>query len=130
MKTKIETKEDLQVERANLKNQIELSKLNMRREVNAIKSELNPARQAVGMFKDIFTAPRKGLLNVGVGIGVDLILRRGILARAGWLPKLILPFVVRRVTTNIIQKNQTSIIEKGLLWVKKVTEKRPAKARS
>lgn len=123
MKTKIETVDDLRAERARLKNKLELSRIHMRKEINAIKTELSPARQAVGVVSDLLTTPRKGLLPIGVGIGVDLILRRTLLSKAGWLPRLIVPLIVRNVTTNLIKKNKTSIVEKALIWLKKATDK-------
>lgn len=123
MKAKLETLDDVRAERARLKNQLELSRVKMHNNVTAIKTEINPARQAVGVLSDLLTTPKKGLLNVGVGIGIDIILRRGLLARAGWLPRLVVPFIARNVATNLIQKNRTSLLENALIWVKKKTEK-------
>ncbi|GAB2638328.1 hypothetical protein GCM10027035_35040 [Emticicia sediminis] len=123
MKNNIQTIDDLRAERARLHNQMQLSKIGMRNEIAAIKEELNPARQAVGVLNDVLTSPKKGLLTLGIGLGVDIVLRRTILARAGWLPKLVVPFLVRNVATNIVQKNGKSIVEKSLVWLKKATEK-------
>lgn len=123
MKTEIQNIDDLRAERARLKNQMELSKIHMKKEIKAIKTELNPVHQAVGLVGDLFTAPKKGLLHVGVGIGVNTLLKRGLLARAGWLPRLVIPFLVQNLATNLIYKNRTSLVEKALLWVKKVTDK-------
>ncbi|WP_305952283.1 hypothetical protein [Emticicia oligotrophica] len=123
MKNNIQTIDDLRAERARLHNQMQLSKIGMRNEVAAIKEELNPARQAVGVLNDVLTSPKKGLLTLGIGLGVDIVLRRTILARAGWLPKLVVPFLVRNAATNIVQKNGKSIVEKGLVWLKNATEK-------
>lgn len=123
MKNNIQTIDDLRAERARLHNQMQLSKIGMRNEIAAIKEELNPARQAVGVLNDVLTSPKKGLLTLGIGLGVDIVLRRTILARAGWLPKLVVPFLVRNAATNIVQKNGKSIVEKGLVWLKNATEK-------
>lgn len=127
MKTKIQNQDDLRAERTRLNNQIQVAKAKMRNEFTAIKTELNPARQAVGVIGDIFTAPQKGLLNMGIGLGVDTILRRGLLSRAGWVTKLIVPFLVRNVASNYISKNRESVVENLLGWVKNATEKQPAK---
>lgn len=127
MKTDIQNIDDLRAERARLKNQMGLSKLYMQQQAAAIKTELNPARQIVGVIGDMLTSPRKGLLNLGVGLGVDTIIRRGLLARAGWLPRLLIPFLARNLAANLIQKNRTSLVENALIWIKKVTDK-PEKA--
>lgn len=123
MKAKLETVEDLRAERARLKNQLQLSRIQMRKNLTAIRTEINPVRQAAGALSDLLTTPQKGLLNVGVGIGVDIILKKGLLARAGWLPRLVVPFIVRNVAANLIQKNKASLLENALIWVKKKTQK-------
>ncbi len=123
MKNNIQTIDDLKAERARLHNQIQLSKISMKNEMTAIKEELNPARQAVGVLNDVLTSPKKGLLTLGIGLGVDVVLRRTILARAGWLPKLVVPFLVRNAATNMVQKNGKTMVEKGLIWLKNATEK-------
>jgi len=127
MKTNIQNQDDLRAERIRLNNQLQVAKAKMRHEFTAIKTELNPARQAVGVIGDIFTAPQRGLLNMGVGLGVDTILRRGLLARAGWVTKLVVPFFVRNIASNYISKNRVSVVENLLGWVKHATEKSPSK---
>jgi hypothetical protein len=124
MKTDIKNLDDLRAERARLKNQIEASRMNLRYEFGAIKQELNPLNQALGVVTDVFTTPRKGLLSLGVGIGVDTVLKNVILARAGWLPRLVVPFLVKNVATNYISKNKTSVVENIVGWVKKKTDKK------
>jgi hypothetical protein len=124
MKTDIKNLDDLRAERARLKNQIEASRMNLRYEFGAIKQELNPLNQALGVVTDVFTTPRKGLLSLGVGIGVDTVLKNVILARAGWLPRLVVPFLVKNVATNYISKNKASVVENIIGWVKKKTDKK------
>lgn len=124
MKTNIQNLDDVRAERARLKNKIELSRTNLRHEFGLIKRELNPVSQALGVVTDAFTTPRKGLLSLGVGFGVDTVLKKVVLARAGWLPRLVVPFLVKNVATNYISKNKTSVMESVLGWVKKSTSKR------
>ena len=127
MKTNIQNLDDVKAERARLKNQIETSRMNLRYEFGAIKKELNPVTQALGLVTDVFTTPRKGLLSMGVGFGVDTVLKRVVLARAGWLPRLVIPFLVKSVATNYISKHKTSVVEGMLGWVKKATQSKSHK---
>jgi hypothetical protein len=122
MKTKIQNLDDVRAERARLKNQIETSRTNLRAEFGFIKKELSPVNQALGVVSDVLTTPRKGLLSMGVGLGVDTVLKNVVLARAGWLPRLVVPFLVKNVATNYISKRKTSIVENVLGWVKKATD--------
>ncbi len=122
MKTNIQNLDDVRAERARLKNQIESARTNLRQEFGVIKKELNPVNQTLGVISDALTTPRKGLLSMGVGIGVDTILKKVVLARAGWLPRLVVPFLVKNVATNYISKNKVSVVEGVLGWVKKATD--------
>ncbi|MDZ7899360.1 MAG: hypothetical protein U5N85_15215 [Arcicella sp.] len=124
MKTKIQNLDDVRAERVRLKNQIENSRISLRQEFAAIKKELNPVNQALGLVSDAFTAPRKGLLSLGIGLGVNTVLKNVILARAGWLPRLVVPFLVKNAATNYIAKNGTSVVEGMLGWVKRATDKK------
>lgn len=122
MKTNIQNLDDIRAERARLKNRIEITRTSLRQEFGAIKKELRPVNQVLGVVSDVLTTPRKGLLSMGVGFGVDTVLKRVVLARAGWLPRLVVPFLVKNVATNYISKHKTSVVEGVLGWVKKATD--------
>jgi hypothetical protein len=64
-------------------------------------------------LKDVLTSPKKGLLSLGIGLDVDVVLRRTLLARAGGLSKLIWPFLVRNAAANMVQKNGRTIGKKN-----------------
>ena len=125
MKTEFESLDDVRAERIRLKNQLALSQVKMRKDLMAIKTEINPARQVVGALGDLLTTPKKGLFSLSVGFGVDILLKRGLLTRAGWLPRLVIPFIARNLVTNLIYKNRTFLLENALMWVKKKTENQP-----
>jgi hypothetical protein len=124
MKTNIQNLDDVRAERARLKNQIESARTHLRQEFGVIKKELSPVNQALGVVSDALTTPRKGLLSMGIGLGVDTVLKKVILARAGWLPRLVVPFLVKNVASNYVAKNKTSVVEGVLGWVKKATDKK------
>jgi hypothetical protein len=125
MKTQIKNINDLRAERARLKNEIELSKTKMRSSIDAIKEELSPARHVVNFLGDFLTNRNKGLLNVGVGLGVDTIIRNGILRNAAWPLKVLVPFFLKNFAGNVIHNNRDTIVKKGIEWVRDITEKKP-----
>ncbi|MFD2521494.1 hypothetical protein [Emticicia soli] len=125
MKTKIRNIDDLRAERARLKNDIELSKTKMRGSINAIKEELSPARHAVNFLGNFLTNRNKGLLNVGVGIGVDTVIRNGILRSAPWPLKIVVPFFLKNFAGNMIHNNKENIMQKGIEWVRDITQDKP-----
>lgn len=125
MKTNIKNINDLRAERARLKNEIELSKTKIRGSINTIKEELSPARHAVDFLGNFFTNRNKGLLNMGVGLGVDTIIRNGILRSAPWPLKVLVPFFLKNFAGNMIQNNKDTIMQKGIEWVRDITTDKP-----
>lgn len=124
MKTSIRNMDDLRAEKSRLKNEIQLSKTKMRGSIEAIKEDLSPARHAVNFLGDFLTNRNKGLLNMGVGIGVDAIIRNGILRSSPWPIKALIPFFLKNYAGNMILKNKDTIVDKGLNWVKNVTDEK------
>ncbi|PLK42202.1 hypothetical protein [Emticicia sp. TH156] len=125
MKTNIRNLNDLRAERARLKNEIQLSQSKIRSNFDAIKEDLSPARHAVRFLGDFLTNRNNGLLNVGVGLGVDTIVRHGILRSSPWPIKLLVPFFLKNYASNMILKNKDAIMDKGLNWVKNATDTKP-----
>lgn len=125
MKTKIKNINDLRAERARLKNEIELSKTKMRSSIDAIKEELSPARHVVNFLGDFLTNRNKGLLNVGVGLGVDTVVRNGILRSAPWPLRILVPFFLKNFAGNMIHNNKDTIMKKGIEWVRDITTETP-----
>jgi hypothetical protein len=125
MKTNIKNIDELRAERARLKNEIELSKSKMRGSINAIKEELSPARQVVAFLGNFLTNRNNGLLNVGLGLGVDTVIRNGILRSAPWPLKVLVPFFVKNFAGNMIHNNKDNIMQKGIEWVRDITTEKP-----
>ncbi|MBA4854005.1 hypothetical protein [Emticicia sp. BO119] len=125
MKPKIKNIHDLKAERARLKNEIELSKTKMRSSIDAIKEELSPARHIVSFLGNFLTNRNKGLLNVGLGLGVDSVIRNGLLRRAPWPLKVLVPFFLKNFAGNVIHNNKDNIMKKGIEWVRDITTETP-----
>lgn len=125
MKTNIKNINDLRAERARLKNEIELSKTKMRGSINAIKEELSPARHVVEFLGNFLTNRNRGLLNIGVGLGVDTVIRNGILRSAPWPLRVLVPFFVKNFAGNMIHNNRDTIMQKGIEWVRDITNEKP-----
>ncbi len=124
-KTNIKNIDDLKAERARLKNEIELTRTKMRGSIDTIKEELSPARHVVNFLGDFLTNRNRGLLNVGVGLGVDTIVRNGLLRRAPWPLRVLVPFFLKNFSGTVIHNNKDNIMQKGIEWVRDITEKKP-----
>lgn len=126
MERKIENLSDLQAERARLKNKLEVSKVQIKQQFDGIKEDINPARQVINTVSGLMAKPQNNLFSNGVGRSIDLALQFTPLGRAAWPIRMLMPFVVKRVTTNFLNSNGPQVLEKSLIWVKNVTDERPA----
>lgn len=125
MKTKIENQSDLQAERARLRNQLEVSKVKIRRQFDGIKEDISPARQVMQTVSSLMAKPKSNLLSTGIGRSVDLALQLTPLGRAAWPIRFLIPFAAKRITTNFLNSNGPQVLEKSLTWVKNVTSDEP-----
>lgn len=101
----ITTHEDLMKEKARLKAQLKQHKTQLRQSVEAIKEELNPISQIAKTTRGIWNADSSNpLIAMGVTKLTDLVLRRGLLRKAGWLSRLVAPVLVQKVATYLISE--------------------------
>lgn len=103
MKTVIKTYDDLLLEEKRLSAEMASYKILLKNDVAGIKAELNPITWARKKFKAIFTRNNNGpLLNIGLNIGIDLLLRRILLVRMGWLMRVVVPFIVKNYVSHLV----------------------------
>ncbi len=116
----IKTYEDLVAEEKRLQALLYSHKESIKDSFAATKESLNPFKAAIDTAKSLFTRGKSNpLMKFGVDFGVDVFLRRFILARAGWFTKIILPFVVKNYSTFIIkERHKYKIFNKILSYFK------------
>lgn len=104
-KPMITSYEELMEEKARLKAKLSQHKSDMRSSFNGIKEEFNPISQFAQTTKDVWTADTSNpLIAMGIGKITDLVLKKGILRNAGFLPKLLVPLVVEKISTYLISE--------------------------
>jgi hypothetical protein len=101
----IKTYDDLIAEEKRLQALLYSHKESIRDSFAATKESLNPFKAAINTAKSLFTRSKTNpLAKFGVDFGVDVFLRRFVLARAGWFTKIVLPFVVKNYSTYVIKE--------------------------
>lgn len=104
---KINNYEDLVLERKRLEAELVHYKSVINGEVNSIKQKFEPISDVVSFFASSPTkSPNNKLLQVGTNIGIELLVRQKLLSKAGWLTKLVLPYILKKVSSRAIQKVQ------------------------
>ncbi|MCU7549532.1 hypothetical protein OCK74_10425 [Chitinophagaceae bacterium LB-8] len=103
MNSTIRTYEDLLKEQQRLIGIIKTQEELIRKDIAGVKEGLKPFNKVARQINNIATRDNTApLMNFGLEFGVDLLLRKFILARSGWFTKIIIPFLVKNYSSHII----------------------------
>ena len=108
--TTIRTYNDLLAEKERLKVLLQAQKAVIRQDVEEIKAELQPVKNAISMVVKFTTSDKSNpLLTGATETIIDLVVKRMILSRTGWLTKLVVPFLMKNVSSHLVNANQGKI---------------------
>lgn len=116
---RIDTLDQLKQERVRLKLQLAELEDQIQDDVRAIKEELKPAHLVATAFGNLLTYKDHGILNEGLNIGIDLLLRRIIFKNSGLIAKFVVPFFAKNFTSNWVADHKADILE----WIVKKLQK-------
>lgn len=112
-KPTIRTYNDLLAEKARLKELLQAQKELVRADVEEIKMELQPVKTAIGVIGKFTTRDKSNPLLTSATEGlIDLVVRKMILSRSGWLTKIVVPFLMKNVSSHLVNENQGAIFSK------------------
>ena len=113
MKTRIRTFEDLEAEKLRLQTVLAYQGSLIKSDVNVLREELRPIKSVLGFAGKFISKDKKNpLLNAGVDIAGDIILKNLIFARSGFLTKWILPYLIKNFSANFLSDNKTGLVDK------------------
>jgi hypothetical protein len=103
----IKTYEDLLQEEQRLLSQLKASELLIRDDIAGVKEGLKPIGKVMKTISKFTTRDKTGAFaNFGLDFSVDLLVRRILLAKAGWLTKIVIPYVVKNYSSHFISEQQ------------------------
>ncbi len=104
--SKIETYNDLLKEKSLLEATLLMRREKIKRDISEIKEGLLPVSHAVDNVKKVFSRDRHNpLVNIGLNMASDLVLKKFLLARAGWFMKLVVPYLIKNYSSHLISQN-------------------------
>jgi hypothetical protein len=110
---KIRTYEDLVAEKEELERILMIQKGIIRQDIAELKEELRPVTQAVRFLSKITTKDKSNsLLNLGVDLVGDVLIKNLLLAKSGWITKAVLPFFIKNYSSNLIGNKGSTIFQK------------------
>jgi len=113
--SKIRTYNDLFEEERRLQQILKNQEILIREDLVSMKENLEPIKKVYDQVHKVFTRDnRVPVFNIGLEIGIDMVLRRFLLARAGWFAKTFVPYIVKNYTSHIISEEKRKIIIKKI----------------
>lgn len=101
-KTKIATYQDLLDEKNRLEQLLAVQKQEISSNWVDMKQEFEPVRNVFSFFGKLTTRDKSNpLVNMGIDMAGDLLLRKIILAKTGWATRLVVPFLLKNYSSNV-----------------------------
>ena len=107
---KIKNYDDLVAHRRYLEGNLQTQKAYLNNKVAKVKERFEPFNKVVSFFNGeknsrskVLLQTGSSLLKIGSSAGIDMLLQKK-LAKAGWLTKLVLPFVLRFAAAKTVDK--------------------------
>jgi hypothetical protein len=113
--SKIKTYEDLLQEEQRLLAVIKTQEGAIRNDLAGVKEGLQPIGNAVKWMQKFTTRDRtNAFATFGIDFSVDLLVRRFLLARAGWLTKIVIPYLIKNYGSHFITERQRAAFMKKI----------------
>jgi hypothetical protein len=116
----IKTYKDLLDEKARLEALFREQKVTIRNDIRNIGEEFRPVTNAASFLGKMVT--REGgnfFLNASTNKLIDIVFKKLLLARTGWITKLVVPFLMKNYSSHIISENKATIWSKLLSFIGK-----------
>ena len=111
MNHKIRTYEDLLEEEKRLLGILKGHEALLKQDVAGVREGLKPVRNAMSFVNKMATRDHTGpMFNFGLEFGLDLVLRRFLLSRAGWFTKIAVPYVMKNYASHLITEEKREVI--------------------
>jgi len=125
MNQPIKTYTDLCEERDRVKNLLVLQRQKIKDDWHELKDEFIPVKNAFGVMGQMTSADKSNpLVNAGLKLASDIFLKNFVLAKAGWVTKLAVPFVVKNYSSHILARKGGRYLGKFISLFNKKTNPR------
>jgi hypothetical protein len=105
--SKIKNYDDLLQEEQRLLAELKIKEVQIRNDLAGVKQGLRPIGRVMNTISKFTTRDKTGAFaNFGLDFGVDLLVRRFILAKAGWFTKILVPYLLKNYSSHIISEQQ------------------------
>ena len=108
---RINTLAELKAEQRVLRLQKMELELVIKKDINELKAEMEPLRLLTRSAGKMLSSPDNSLLSGSFGSVAEFLTRNVLLRNAGLLKRLILPYLVKNTTSNLVEDNKSKIVD-------------------
>lgn len=110
---KIKTYEDLEEEKHRLLGVLRAQEDLIKDDLAGVREGLKPFGNAVNVINKMATRDNTApVMNFGLEMGIDILVRKVILKRAGWFAKIVVPFLVKNYSSHLIGEEKREALMK------------------
>src|SRR3954468_22631996 len=91
----------------------------MKKDLEEIREDLKPVLAIAKGAKSFLSSKDNGVLGKSAGTAADFIAKHTLFKNSGFITKLIMPFLVKNITSNVVNDNKSQIID----WVDNLLSK-------
>jgi hypothetical protein len=107
----IESLAVLNEERLRVKKRlVELENL-IEQDMEIIRQDLRTLRAAGHVVKNFLVTSEDGVIGVSIGAAVDVLIKKILFRKSGWLTKFILSFILKNTAKNLLLKKTATLFE-------------------
>lgn len=129
MTKKINNYNDLLLREKQLEELLKAQKELLVLDLQQLKEEIKPATAAISFVSKITTRDKSNFfLNAGANKLIDLVVKKLVLGKAGWLTRLTVPFFIKNYSSHIIADHKEEWLEKLFTWTSHKNGKENGKA--
>ena len=90
----------------------------LRNDVQELKTQLEPLKNAVDFIRKITTKDKTSLLlTIGSDIVINSVVKRFVLSRAGWFVRNVVPYFLGNYSSHFLAEQKDKWIEKLRSWL-------------
>jgi hypothetical protein len=125
MKRHIKTYDDLLAEEQRLTTLLNTQKELISIDIAGVKQGLKPVGKMFQFMHNVSTRDNVSpVMNFGLEMGIDVLVRKFLLARAGWLTKIVIPFFIKNYSSHIIgEEKREALLKRVSGFFRKITPK-------
>jgi hypothetical protein len=120
MNNNIKTYDDLLLRKKNLENLLQAQKELIKLDFQELKQEAGKYLKPLSSVTDFLTRDKRSwLLGIGANTFIDMIVKRVLLSKAGWVTRLIVPFFIKNYSSHYIAEHQDEWAHSLVQWLTK-----------